>query len=91
MVKKKLIDKRAELNALSMDQMIVRESMFRAYNHLDYICRKLKNQESIQDTWFFNGRLWLVCLNGKKEQIFHRSDLVRLFGAEIVDGISKEQ
>ena len=44
---------RRSLEAMSYDKAMVLESMTREYSKLDFICRKLKHNGHIIDTWFF--------------------------------------
>ena len=83
--KKNLKHKKTELERMNLGEMIISESMCQTNRHLDYICRRLKKRGSIEDTWFFNGRLWITSAGGKKDQIGHKGDLVRLFGLELID------
>ena len=72
--------------------VVVTESLCFSYRNLDFICRKLKLDGKIKDMWFFNGRLFVIDASGNKLQIMHRSDLVALFGSEVVDSyVSKSR
>ena len=89
--RKKLKDKTAELRSIGLDKIIVSESLCSSYQKLDFICRKLKGDDKIKDTWFFNRKLMLVDHGGKKFEIAHRSDLLALFDAETIDSYSTRQ
>ena len=53
------------------------------YGLMDFVCRHLKKNNQIAETWFFNGRLWVKVDDfGKKRQVSHIEDLYDLFGAE---------
>ena len=54
---------------------------------LDYICRRLKRDKYIFDTWFFNGRLYVVEQDkGKRVQIQHMVDILQITARDIVEG-----
>ena len=41
---------------------MILESLCKQYGQLDFICRSLFRSNSIEKTWFFNGRLYILIL-----------------------------
>ena len=74
MSRKKLKDKKEELQAIGLDNSFINESLCYEYRQMDYVCRRLKKSELIKDTWYFNGKLFVVDYAGKKHQIRHITD-----------------
>ena len=68
-----------ELTELGMDKAILTESLCKEYQELDYICRSLKRNKVIAETWFFNGRLYIkhATEDERRVQITHISDLYK--------------
>ena len=61
------------------------ESLSPYFQKLSFACRKLKAARKVNDTWFFNVRLFLKDLSDNKVPVHHISDLYKLFGVELVD------
>ena len=89
--RKKLKHKKAELERLAAKDVIISESLCWTYKKLDFLCRKLKSEKKCQDTWFFNGKLFLVTVEEEKKQITHIDDLFALYGEETVLGYLTRQ
>ena len=86
--RKKLKNKADQMENLGMSGAIISESMCREYARLDFVCRMLKKRGEAQETWFFNGRLFIkLALNAKRIQVTHIRDLYERFGHEIIDTI----
>ena len=86
--RKNLKEKSVELEQIGCDKTMILESLTPTYSFLDFLCRKLKKDKYINQTWFFNGKLWLECVErdgGRKHNITHIHDLYNLFGVERVD------
>lgn len=85
--RKNLKMKKEKLVKMKFDKVSISESLCREYATLDYVCRKLKLKKIINDTWFFNGKLFIKNISEAfKTQITHISDLY-IFGEEIVNDI----
>ena len=82
-------NKKDELKNLGMEKVIVTESLCPEYQELDFICRMLKKENIIAETWFFNGRLFIkhTIEDANRVQITHISDLFDKFGQGKVDSI----
>ena len=86
--RKNLKDKKTELAALNLGKSFIIESLTREYGLIDFVCRHLKKNNQIAETWFFNGRLWVKVDDfGKKRQVSHIEDLYELFGKEEIDNL----
>ena len=87
--RKLLKNKKDELKNLGMEKVIVTESLCPEYQELDFICRMLKKENIIAETWFFNGRLFIkhTIEDANRVQITHISDLFDKFGQGKVDSI----
>ena len=84
--RKNLKDKTADLQALECTDAMILESLNPMYAMLDYICRQLKKDRHICETWFFNGKLWFIeNVDGMKVQVAHINDLYNGFGAVTID------
>ena len=87
MARKQLKTKKDELARLGLGQIIVAESMCWAFKKLDFICRKLKELNKIEDTWFFNGKLFIIKHSNIKKQITHINDLFAIFDNTFISGL----
>ena len=87
--RKHLKNKKKELKDLGMENVIVTESLCQEYQEIDFICRRLKKDNKIAETWFFNGRLFIKhdSEGTNRVQITHISDLVNEFDYGIIDSI----
>ena len=57
-----------------------------AFAKLDYKCRLLKEKGFIDSTWFYNGRLYIILVQGgKKTPISHMQDLYDMFDTNAID------
>ena len=65
--RKNLKNKKSELLKKKCTRMSVVESMCPEYRRLDYICRKLKTKELIDNTWFFGRKLFIIDSNNSKK------------------------
>ena len=64
----------------------INESLTKGMKSLDFICRKLKKNRSINSTWIWNGRLFIKKdPDATKLPIGHISDLLEEFGADLID------
>ena len=74
-----------------MDKVIITESLCKQYQELDFICRMLKKNKNIAETWFFNGKLFIKHDSEDSHgiQITHISDLVSEFNVETINSILK--
>ena len=81
--RKNLKCKSVDLSHLLMDKVMITESLCPQLAQLDYACWQLKKNKCIHQTWFFNGRLFVVINDGeKKRQITHITDMHELFGKQ---------
>ena len=85
--RKNFKSKNNELKSMKMEKPMVLESLCKQYSELDYICRKLHKSKSIEQTWFFNGRLHVEVEQGDKRQISHLADLHDIFGVDVISRI----
>ena len=85
--RKNLKNKKSELLKKKCTRMSVVESMCPEYRRLDYICRKLKTKELIDNTWFFGRKLFIIDSNNSKIIVSHITDLVTKFGKQVIDDI----
>ena len=70
---------------LGLQKSFVTESLCTEYKRLAFICRMLKKGHHIYQTWFFNGRLFIVKVEGGiKTQINHIDNLNQLFSEELI-------
>ena len=84
--RKNLKDKNDEMESMNLKQAMILESLTPEYATMDFICRRLKKNDRVSQTWFFNGELWLkVFETDEKFNICQINDLYRLFGASIID------
>ena len=85
--RKNLKDKKGELTQLGMDKVIITESLCYEYKELDFLCRRLKQNKKIADTWFYNGKLFLKHKPEDKHgiQITHVMDLYQQFSFEEIN------
>ena len=81
--RKKLKNRKTDMENIGMKDVILTESMCFPYQKLDFLCRKLKSAGKANDTWFFNGKLFIVP-NDEKKQVCHINDLFSMFGEETV-------
>ncbi len=77
--------KRQVLTTMGFGKSYITESMCPAYRKIDYVCRKLKKDQLIAETWFFNGRLFVVDLNGKRLHIDHFNDVFKFADLKTVE------
>ena len=86
--RKKLKNKTEEMESMNMRGVMIIESMCREYSKLDFICRSLKRNGDIHETWFFNGRLHMkIVPNGRRLQISHIDDLYEQFGRSNINSL----
>ena len=78
-------NKRKESTALGLGKSYISESLCNEFHRLSYICRRLKRDRKINDTWYFNGRLYVVDLNKEKIQIEHLVDTYRFATEDDID------
>jgi len=78
--RKNLKHKPNELHSLKMGKPMIIESLCKSYGELDYVCRSLFRSNSLEKTWFFNGRLHIEVENGDHRLISHITDLHAIFG-----------
>ena len=84
--RKNLKLKTQELTDLECLEIMILESLSPIYATLDFVCRRLKKDQHLSDTWFFNGKLWVLEIgNPTKVNISHMCDLYTMFGVELVD------
>ena len=88
--RKKLKMKKSELAGLKMDKIIIGESLCDEYQRLDFICRVLKRNSKIGDSWFFMGLLYVLQKNGEKTVIRHINDLCEIFGHDYIYNILRK-
>ncbi len=74
----KLKDKGEALTELGLNKSFTNESMCPEFRKLDFVCRKLKKDGIVEETWFFNGRLHVVCADGKKSLIQHMNGVYKI-------------
>ena len=74
MARSKLKNKRVRVEEMGLGKSFINESLCHDYRKIDYICRRLKRSELIKDTWYFNGKLFVIDWNDKKHQIRHLTD-----------------
>ena len=89
MGRKNLKGKKNELADLGMENVILTESLCKEYQELDYICRQLKKRKIIEETWFFNGRLFLKHKSEDQRRVLitHISDLYQEVDSTEIDHI----
>lgn len=81
--RKELKNKKKQLEENNFTGVMILESLCREYSRLDYICRKLKSNGCIQETWFFNGRLYVKEREqSEKVEISHINDILTLVDIE---------
>jgi hypothetical protein len=86
--RKLLRNKAEQLRDMGFYKVMILESMCKEYGRLAFICRQLKKQGSIEETWFFNGRLFIKkSVNGEKSLITHIVDLYEKVGRDVVSRI----
>jgi len=86
--RKTLKNKKKALEKLGCPNVMILESLCKSYGEMAYICRKLKSLENIQDTWFFNGRLYIIPLDDEtRVHITHIKDLTDRFGQALINNI----
>ena len=86
--RKVLKGKSVELETMKMAKTMILESLCPDYACLDFLCRKLVKMGKLDQSWFFNGRLWIKSdTNSEKNNVSHIMDLYDLFGYELIDGI----
>ena len=84
--RKNLKGKNDVLSEMGLAKSFISESMCFELRRLDYICRRLKKDKYIFDTWFFNGRLYVLKNDkGKRVQIQHMLDLLPFAVRDMVD------
>lgn len=87
--RKTLKNKKKTLEKIGCPNVMILESLCKSYGEMAYACRKLKSLGHILETWFFNGRLWIIPLEEAetKFQITHMSDLYDRFGQVVIRDI----
>ena len=84
--RKNLKDKAVDLQSLKCTSSMILESLTPIYAMLEYLCRRLKKDGIIFQSWFFNGRLWYIEEEGhRKINVSHIRDLYNAFGIDAVD------
>ena len=82
--RKNLKSKDEDLKRINCTDTMILESLTPVYAMLDFLCRKLKKDGYIAETWFFNGRLWMIEREGfGKENITSIRDLYNCFGSMV--------
>ena len=90
MGRKFLKNKMQELNNLGAKKIMILEHLSRDYAKMDFVCRSLKREGIIEETWFFNGRLFIKpSKDHAKKQICHMEDLYEQYGREHIDNLFK--
>ena len=89
--RKTLKNKTVELKKLGAEKIMILEHLTRDYAKMDFACRSLKKQGIIEETWFFNGRLFLKPSNDAKKRICHIEVIYELYGRERVDGLFRSR
>lgn len=82
--RKNLKNKRNETGDMGCGKSFIKESSCLQYRGLGYACRRLKKDEKIKDSYFYNGRLFVIENDGKKVQIEHLTDTYEFSSEEIV-------
>ena len=85
--RKNLKNKSDALADLQMDRVMITESLCREYAKMDYVCRMLKKNGRVKQTWFWNGRLHVGFDDNTQNEIRHSADLYGLFGNTVIDAI----
>ena len=86
--RKNLKAKANELEQIGCSKTMILESLTPVYAQLDFLCRMLKKDKFIAQTWFFNGKLWIESQlddGGRKHNVSHIHDLYNHFGVQRVD------
>ena len=84
--RKNLKLKANELQSLECSDTMILESLNPVYAMLDYLCRRLKKDRHLFQSWFFNGKLWFIeNEGGMKVQVTHINDLYNSFDVVLVD------
>ena len=72
--------------------LFISESLADGYRKLDFLCRKLKKNNTIHSTWFFNGRLWLKpSPDSDKIPVAHIHDLYKQFSPDVINPLLQVQ
>ena len=85
MARKKMEGKRKEDDDLGLGNSFINESLCNEYHRLSYLCRRLKRDGRAKDTWFFNNKLFLTDMDGKKHHIEHINDLYKFSTLEVIE------
>ncbi len=80
-----LKDKKTDITSLGLGNSFISESLCPEYKKLDFVCRKLKKNMLIAETWFFNGRLFVIDNAGEKMLITHMNDIFKIADESVVD------
>ena len=83
----KLKDKGQHMKEVGLQNSYINDSMCNEYRRLAFICRQLKRKQIVKDTWFFNGKLYVLGFTNKKCLIRHLHDLYDIAGADTVQTI----
>ena len=89
MGRRHLKNKKETLDALGFGKSFINESLCPEFRKLDFVCRKLKKDGIIKDTWFFNGRLSVVDKEDRKWYITHMNDVMKLVKKPIIESYLK--
>ena len=89
MARSKLKDKKEQLQAMRLEKSFINERLCYEYRQMDYICRRLKKSRRIKDTWFFNGKLFVIDGAGKKHQIRYITDTYDFSSVETITAYLK--
>ena len=87
-LRKNLKGKATDLENMKMKRVMIVESLCPDYACLDFLCRKFAKNGQINQTWFFNGKLWIKeNVDSEKVNITHITDLYSKFGCKAVDDL----
>ncbi len=83
--RKLLKDKKEDTAALGLGKSFINESLCPEFRKMDFVCRKLKKNKLVEETWFFNGRLYIVDNEGSKLLISHMNDFDAVADESVVN------
>ena len=82
---RKLLKDKEEMAELGLRASFINESLCPEYRKLDYLCRTMKKKGIINDTWFFNGRLFVMDNAKKKWFISHINDITEFVDIDTIN------
>ena len=83
--RKTLQNKGEPLREMGMEKTMILESLTNEYSQMDYVCRRLKKNGNLYETWFFNGRLFIKFADkAPKIQISHMEDIYENLDASYI-------